>query len=105
MPIQLIPSQAINEDTLNTHVTNLISAFAFSLQQTAEAAVSDWGEETKTLPNAFMEDNLRQIILSTFIGFLEQAQPRADQLSTEHVEAYFEARAASTPPTPDPVEK
>ena len=106
MTILLIPSEPLDEDTLNIQVSNLTVDFALALESVLTQAAANWSEATGMPVNTFMEDHLREVLLGSFIGFLTKTQPHAHQLTSDHVDAYFTVSAAPTPPgnnLPDPV--
>lgn len=104
MTISLIPQEALNENSLNQHVKNLAIDFVASLEEAANEACLSWAEQTGMKDNVYMEDRLKEIILSSFIGFLVRTSPSPNQLSTAHMDAYFRILSEPNPPTKDPVE-
>jgi nucleoside recognition membrane protein YjiH len=103
MTIQLIPQEALDEEIFNSHVRNLVADFAEALSKTSNEACLNWATQAGMKDNVFMENKLTENILSTFIGFLTMAQPRAYQLTDEHFDDYLQISSEPNPPAKDPV--
>jgi hypothetical protein len=99
----LLPEEKPAEESIQLHLRNLIAVdFAKALDEAAQQATYDWADDTGTVANAFMEDHIREMLLSRFIGYFFKTQPRSNQISGAHVDAFHQLSDEPTPPAKDP---